>query len=199
MGNNRSVVTVSEEKLISYLRVSPSTKEKARLGIAAQRKAVSHFVEAAGFQIVGEHMEACKSSTGLKHRPVLIAALAEAEARQCSIVVAKLDRLSRDAAFVTYLIAGGVSVLVTELGGDAKPFTLQPYPAPSESRASKTAEDAPSISARMLAMRAHGMTLRAIAESLNAEGLRAPAGGLWQAGHVHRILSKPAGRSAKAS
>jgi hypothetical protein len=146
MGNNRSVVTVSEEKLISYLRVSPSTKEKARLGIAAQRKAVSHFVEAAGFQIVGEHMEACKSSTGLKHRPVLIAALAEAEARQCSIVVAKLDRLSRDAAFVTYLIAGGVSVLVTELGGDAKPFTLQPYPAPSESRASKTAEDAPSIS-----------------------------------------------------
>jgi len=185
---------VTKARLISYLRVSPGSKDK-RLGLEAQRKAITRLVDAEGFKIAAEHVETCKSSNGLKQRAVLVAALTEAKARQCSIVVAKLDRLSRDSAFVTYLITRGVPVLVTELGGDARPFTLHPYPAPIESRISKAPDGVPPTEARMMTMRADGMTLRAIAESLNAEGLRAPAGGLWQAGHVHRMPGKLAGPS----
>ena len=186
---------MTKARLISYFRVSPGSKDKSRLGLEAQRKAIARFVDAEDFTIEAEHTETCKSSVGLKRRPVLVAALAEAKARQCSIVVAKLDRLSRDVAFITYLIARGVPVLVTDLGGDAKPFTLHPYPTLIKSRISKAPDGLPPVAARMTTMRANGMTLRAIAESLNAEGLRAPAGGLWQAAHVHRVLSRNTGTS----
>ena len=186
---------MTKARLITYLRLSPSAKDK-RLGLEAQRNAIARFVDAEGFTIAAEHVETCKSSAGLKQRPVLLAALAEANVRQCSIAVAKLDRLSRDATFITHLIARGVQVLVTELGGVAKPFTLHPYLASIESRISRAPDGLPPLALRMISMRAAGMTLRAIAESLNAEGRRAPAGGLWQAGHVHRVLSKLAGPSS---
>ena len=197
MGNNRPVVALSETSLISYLRVSPG-KGKPRFGAEVQRIAVARFIDAQGLKLAAEYVEACKGGASLKHRTILTAALADAKARHCSIVVAKLDRLSHDAAFITYLMGRGVPVVVAELG-DTKPFTMQPHPAPGKSTASTTADDAATIPARMLAMRADGMTLRAIAESLNAQGLRAPAGGLWQAGHVHRALSKLAARPGAKS
>jgi DNA invertase Pin-like site-specific DNA recombinase len=62
----------------------------------------------------------------------LAAALAAAKAAKCSVVVAKLDRLSRDVAFVAGLMAQRVPFIVAELGRDADPFMLHLYAALAE-------------------------------------------------------------------
>jgi hypothetical protein len=41
-----------------------------------------------------------------------------------------------------------------------------------------------------MALKAEGLTMRAIADRLNREGIMLPAGGTWQAGNVHRALAR---------
>ena len=66
--------------------------------------------------------------TGVRNLPQLAAA----KAAKCSVVVAKLDRLSRDVAFVAGLMAQRVPFIVAELGRDADPFMLHLYAALAE-------------------------------------------------------------------
>ena len=73
--------------------------------------------------------ETGKGADALDRRPQLAAALAAAKAAKCSVVVAKLDRLSRDVAFVAGLMAQRVPFIVAELGRDADPFMLHLYAA----------------------------------------------------------------------
>ena len=77
-------------------------------------------------------VETGKGSDALDRRPVLRQALAEARKRKLSIVVAKLDRLSRDVAFISGLMASRVPFIVTELGADCDPFMLHIYAALAE-------------------------------------------------------------------
>ena len=65
-------------------------------------------------------------------RPRLAAALAQARKEWCPVVVAKLDRLSRDVAFISGLMAQRVPFNVAELGADADPFMLHLYAALAE-------------------------------------------------------------------
>ena len=83
--------------IIAYCRVSTAAQGRSGLGLEAQREALSRFVAAEGFEIVGEfkEVETGKGADALDRRPQLAAALAEARRRKCPIVVAKLDRLSR--------------------------------------------------------------------------------------------------------
>ena len=60
------------------------------------------------------------------------AALAAAKRAKCPVVVAKLDRLARDVAFISGLMAERVRFIVTELGADADPFMLHIYAALAE-------------------------------------------------------------------
>jgi len=62
----------------------------------------------------------------------LAAALAEAKRRKCPVLVAKLDRLSRDVAFIAGLMAQRVPFIVAELGPDADLFMLHIYAALAE-------------------------------------------------------------------
>jgi DNA invertase Pin-like site-specific DNA recombinase len=62
----------------------------------------------------------------------LAAALAAARTAKCPVVVAKLDRLSRDVAFIANLMAQRVPFIVAELGIDADPFMLHLYAALAE-------------------------------------------------------------------
>jgi DNA invertase Pin-like site-specific DNA recombinase len=73
-----------------------------------------------------------KGADALDRRPQLAAALAAARQAKCSIVVSKLDRLSRDVAFVSGLTAQRVAFIVAELGRDADPFMLHLYAALAE-------------------------------------------------------------------
>ncbi|RWM44966.1 recombinase family protein [Mesorhizobium sp.] len=72
------------------------------MGIEAQRAAVERFAEAEDIAILKEftEVETGKGADALDRRPQLTAALALARQTKCPVVVAKLDRLSRDVAFV---------------------------------------------------------------------------------------------------
>jgi DNA invertase Pin-like site-specific DNA recombinase len=77
-------------------------------------------------------VETGKGADALDRRPELAAALAEAKRRKCPVLVAKLDRLSRDVAFIAGLMAQRVPFIVAELGPDADPFMLHIYAALAE-------------------------------------------------------------------
>ena len=81
------------------------------LGIEAQRAAIIRFAKAEGIAIVGEYIEfeSGKGADALDRRPQLAAALAAARSAKCWILVAKLDRLSHDVAFVSGLMAQRVT------------------------------------------------------------------------------------------
>ena len=114
--------------IVAYLRVSTREQGRSGLGIEAQRSTVARFAEAEGFEIIAEHVEieTGKGADALDRRPKLRDALAEArrEGRGTPVVVAKLDRLSRDVHFVSGLMSRGVPFLVAELGPDVPPFLL---------------------------------------------------------------------------
>jgi DNA invertase Pin-like site-specific DNA recombinase len=90
-------------QLIGYVRVSASKQGKSGLGIEAQQEALNRFAAAEGFELVRVfvQIETGKGSDALERRPQLAAALAEARRRKCSVGVAKLDRISRDAHFIS--------------------------------------------------------------------------------------------------
>lgn len=119
---------------ISYLRVSTSRQGKSGLGLEAQREAIARFAATEGFEIQGEHIEVetGKGFDALDRRPELAAALAAAKWRKCPVIVSKLDRLSRDVAFIAGLMAQRVPFIVAELGPDADPFTLHLFAALAE-------------------------------------------------------------------
>lgn len=107
---------------------------------------------------MAEYVEAetGKGSDALDRRPQLAAALAAAKASKCSVVVAKLDRLSRDVAFVAGLMAQRVPFIVAELGRDADPFMLHLYAALAEKELRLIAER---TKAALAAKRATGARL----------------------------------------
>ena len=76
------------------------------------------ITEAEGMQIIAEYVEVetGKGSDALERRPHLAAALATGRSAKCPVIVSKLDRLSRDVAFIAGLMAQRVPFIVAELG-----------------------------------------------------------------------------------
>src|SRR5690349_18694763 len=122
------------DRTVAYYRVSTRQQQRSGLGIEAQRAAVERFAEAEHIQIIAEFVEAetGKGSDALDRRPQLAAALAAAKTARCCVLVSRLDRLSRDVAFVAGLMAQRVPFIVAELGRDADPFMLHLYAALAE-------------------------------------------------------------------
>jgi DNA invertase Pin-like site-specific DNA recombinase len=116
--------------IVSYLRVSTSRQGRSGLGIEAQRENIARFAATEGYEVIGEYaeVETGKGSDALERRPQLNAA----RKRKGSVVVAKLDRLSRDVHFISGLMAHKVPFIVTELGADVDPFIVHLYAALSE-------------------------------------------------------------------
>lgn len=121
-------------QFIAYYRVSTQRQGRSGLGIEAQKSTVARFAETEGLTQLGEftEVETGKGSDALDRRPQLAAALAAARSAKCPVVVAKLDRLSRDVAFIAGLMAQRVPFIVAELGIDADPFMLHLYAALAE-------------------------------------------------------------------
>lgn len=118
----------------AYLRVSTQRQGQSGLGLEAQRAAIASFAATEGFEISGEfvEVETGKGADALERRPKLAAALAQARATGGAVIVAKLDRLSRDVAFVSGLMAQKVPFIVADLGADTDPFLLHLYAALAE-------------------------------------------------------------------
>jgi DNA invertase Pin-like site-specific DNA recombinase len=122
------------QQVVTYIRVSTAQQGKSGLGIEAQRAALARFVEAEGCEVLAEfvEVETGKGADAIDRRPQLAAALAMARKAKAAVLVAKLDRLSRDVAFISDLMARRVAFIVAELGADADPFMLHLYAALAE-------------------------------------------------------------------
>jgi DNA invertase Pin-like site-specific DNA recombinase len=119
---------------VAYYRVSTAQQGRNGLGIEAQQAAVRRFAAAEGMELVAEHVEVetGKGADALDRRPVLREALAQAKKAKAAVLVARLDRLSRDVHFISGLMAHRVPFIVADLGADADPFMLHIYAALAE-------------------------------------------------------------------
>jgi DNA invertase Pin-like site-specific DNA recombinase len=144
--------------LIAYIRVSTQRQAKSGLGMEAQRAAIEAFAQANGLNIIDWHHEAetGKGADALAKRPILAAALAQARKAKASIVVAKLDRLSRDVAFIAGLMAQRVPFITVEHGLDVDPFVLHLYAALAEK---ERAQISARTKAALAAKKAQGVKL----------------------------------------
>lgn len=97
---------------VSYLRVSTSRQGHSGLGLEAQRDAVERFAEQTGGAIASEWVEI--ESGRIRDRPELIAAMAECKRRRATLLIAKLDRLARNVAFVSSLMEAGVDFVAVD-------------------------------------------------------------------------------------
>lgn len=115
-------------KSISYLRVSTDKQGERGYGLEAQRKAVSDFIGGDG--LIAEFVEV---ESGKRHdnRPQLTAALEAARKHKARLVIAKLDRLARNVAFIAGLMEEGVEFVCCDMPS-ATPFMLHIYAAVAE-------------------------------------------------------------------
>lgn len=93
-------------RVVAYYRVSTEGQGRSGLGLEAQRHAVTSLCDARSWQIVAEFTEV--ESGKRNSRPQLAAAISRAKVMGAKLVVAKLDRLSRDAEFTLRLRNSGV-------------------------------------------------------------------------------------------
>ena len=107
-------------EFITYLRVSTNRQGKSGLGLEAQRKAVVDHVTGKG-QIVAEYVEV--ESGKRNDRPELVRALADAKKRGAVLLIAKLDRLARNVAFIANLLESGAEVAAADMP-EANRFVL---------------------------------------------------------------------------
>jgi DNA invertase Pin-like site-specific DNA recombinase len=121
-------------KAIAYYRVSTERQGRSGLGLEAQREAVERFAQAEGVELLAAftEVETGKGADALALRPQLAAAMDAARKAGASVVVAKLDRLSRDVHFISGLMVQRVPFVVAELGADTDPFVLHMFAALAE-------------------------------------------------------------------
>jgi DNA invertase Pin-like site-specific DNA recombinase len=206
---------------VIYCRVSSQRQGRSGLGLEAQRATIDRFCEAEQFEITASfvEVETGKGADALERRPQLAAALEAARKAKCPVIVAKLDRLSRDVAFIAGLMAQRVPFIVCELGANADPFMLHIYAALAEQErrmiSARTVAALQSAKARGkvlgnavqakanadiaadFAERLRGevwpiinLSSRRIASILNDRGVATPRGVKWQSKTVLRLVNR---------
>src|SRR4051812_20284845 len=173
---------------VVYVRVSGKRQGRSGLGLAAQQEAVARFAETEGYSLVETfvEVETGKGADALERRPQLAAALRVAKKHKAPIIVAKLDRLSRDVHFISGLMTHRTPFIVAELGADCDPFMLHVYAALAEKERrliSQRTRDA------LAAKKAQGIKLG----GLNVGGIQSRNEATQRAEELRPILAELAG------
>jgi DNA invertase Pin-like site-specific DNA recombinase len=98
--------------IIAYYRVSTKQQGNSGLGLEAQKAAVEAYAQQTGARIVASYSEV--ESGKLAERPQLAKALAHAKRSKATLVVAKLDRLARNVAFLSTLMRSNVDFMACD-------------------------------------------------------------------------------------
>jgi len=194
---------------VAYYRVSTAKQGQSGLGLEAQRNAVAHYNPIAEFIEV----ESGKNDD----RSELHKAMAFAKQNNATLIFAKLDRLSRNAAFILTLMEKGVRIRCADMP-DADEFQLHLYAilAHKERRMISDRTKAALEAAKQRGVKlggargqdeskAHAESIRPFIQSLNAGGITTPAAiarelnqrgyrtlrdGMWHSNQVTRLLER---------
>lgn len=226
---------MGRKKLVAYYRVSTKKQGESGLGLDGQVAAVEAYASAQGAEIVRAYREV---ETGKRaDRPELLKAIAHAKRSRATLVIAKLDRLARNVAFLANLMDSGVEFIACDQP-NANRLTVHILAAVAEdeakrisdrTRAALTAYKArggllgaarpdgrrlsredgvrgreravearqanaraayADLSTMVTELRAEGLSLRAIADRLNAEGHTTRRGAAWNPMQVSRVLER---------
>src|SRR5205814_165565 len=109
--------TTGNSKYIGYYRVSTARQGRSGLGLEAQRQAVQTHLR--GEKPIREFTEV--ESGRRSDRPKLAEALAACRVHKAALVIAKLDRLARNVAFVSNLMDAGVEFEAVSCGRASPP------------------------------------------------------------------------------
>jgi DNA invertase Pin-like site-specific DNA recombinase len=179
------------QQAVAYYRVSTERQGRSGLGLEAQQATVARFAAQEAFTVAQSFIEVESGSND--ERPQLMAAMAEARRLKCPLMIARLDRLSRDTHFVTGLMKHGkVQIVIAELGLNAEPFTI-------EIMAAVAAQERRLISRRtkdaLAAAKARGVKLG----GYRHDGSTSKAEALDRAEGLRPVLAELAGLSHRAA
>lgn len=213
---------MADGKFVAYYRVSTVQQGLSGLGLEAQQAAVAQHLGLTRPLAEFTEVETGKGSNALARRPQLLAALSLAKKHKATLIVAKLDRLARNVAFISHVMDSKVDFLALDtpyanrltlhilaaVAEHEREMTSQRTKAAlaaakargkvlgshgrvlaAQNRAEATAWLAP-ISERLLAFRRAKVSMRQIAETLNAEGVASRGGGRWHVETVRRALER---------
>ncbi|MEM6942122.1 MAG: recombinase family protein [Pseudomonadota bacterium] len=107
------MLAVHQGRIVAYERVSTARQGRSGLGLEAQRSTIDSFVTARGATLLGRFTEV--ESGRRTDRPELGRALELARLTGATLVIAKLDRLSRNAAFLLALRDSGVRFIACDM------------------------------------------------------------------------------------
>jgi DNA invertase Pin-like site-specific DNA recombinase len=108
-------------RILSYFRVSTASQGASGLGLDAQKRAVNDLCKARNARVVASFKEV---ETGKRDdRPELAKAMHLAKVTGATLCIAKLDRLSRNAAFLLNLRDSGVKFICADMP-DANDLTI---------------------------------------------------------------------------
>ena len=124
-------------KFVVYLRVSTDKQGKSGLGLEAQQSSVAEYAKASAGQVVAEYVEVESGKNA--SRPELAAALHEAKKQGATLLIAKLDRLARNVAFISSLLESGVDIVAVDMPS-ANKFMLHVMAAVAEQEAALISE-----------------------------------------------------------
>jgi DNA invertase Pin-like site-specific DNA recombinase len=108
-------------KFVAYYRVSTDKQGKSGLGLAAQRKAVRDYLDGGNWELVASFTEI--ESGKRSDRPELAKAIAASKKHRAKLIIAKLDRLSRNVAFISALMERKVDFVAVD-NPTATKFTI---------------------------------------------------------------------------
>ncbi len=106
-------------QFVAYYRVSTDRQGESGLGLEAQRSSVSRFIGSASLLAEFQEIESGKRHT---NRPKLAVALEHCRRNRATLVIAKLDRLARNVAFVANLMESGVDFVAVDMPQANKVF-----------------------------------------------------------------------------
>ena len=116
-------------KFVSYIRVSTAKQGASGLGMEAQKEAISRYLNGGQWELLSEFVEV--ESGKKSDRPELTKALKHCQMTGATLVIAKLDRLSRDLHFISSLQKSGIEFTACDMPS-ANKFTVHIFAALAE-------------------------------------------------------------------
>jgi DNA invertase Pin-like site-specific DNA recombinase len=173
-------------KVIAYYRVSTKKQGESGLGLEAQKNTINRFLASSPYELVSEYVEIESGRKTDKRRPQLRAALEQCEREGATLMIAKLDRLTRNVGFLTTLLDRQVPIMALDMPNLQDPamsrFILQLMANVAElERAQISDRTKKALAAR----KARGMTLGSPTPANGAQ-----AGGLVTADQANEFASQ---------